>query len=167
MIYNCDIRGIRSTLVLLNDFLKNTNHMAATIYLKWFRYSGYRNLEKRSAILLFLFQPSSAGSQNDEDLQLECPKCGQMCPDMDSLQIHVLECIDQDNSTVWRKTVWSRLHTTVPHGKQFVINILEGNQNVIKFRSFNIYLVHGTGKSHQNTGLKIINFDFCQFNSNL
>ncbi|KAK3103531.1 hypothetical protein FSP39_019905 [Pinctada imbricata] len=26
------------------------------------------------------------------------PKCGQLCPDMDTLQIHVLECIEQENT---------------------------------------------------------------------
>ncbi|XP_048740268.2 NF-kappa-B essential modulator-like [Ostrea edulis] len=39
-----------------------------------------------------------SGSQEGEDpQQFECPKCNQTCPDMDTLQIHVLDCIDQDN----------------------------------------------------------------------
>nr|XP_022302168.1 optineurin-like [Crassostrea virginica]XP_022302169.1 optineurin-like [Crassostrea virginica] len=38
------------------------------------------------------------GSQDTEEMhQFECPKCNQTCPDMDTLQIHVLDCIDQDN----------------------------------------------------------------------
>uniref|UniRef100_A0A8W8M5U9 CCHC NOA-type domain-containing protein n=1 Tax=Magallana gigas TaxID=29159 RepID=A0A8W8M5U9_MAGGI len=40
---------------------------------------------------------SHGGSQEGEELQqFECPKCNQTCPDMDTLQIHVLDCIDQD-----------------------------------------------------------------------
>ncbi|XP_052678739.1 NF-kappa-B essential modulator-like [Crassostrea angulata] len=40
---------------------------------------------------------SHGGSQKGEELQqFECPKCNQTCPDMDTLQIHVLDCIDQD-----------------------------------------------------------------------
>lgn len=38
---------------------------------------------------------SSAGSHQEEgDNQLSCPKCGVVCPDLDSLQIHVLDCLD-------------------------------------------------------------------------
>lgn len=40
---------------------------------------------------------SHGGSQEGEEpQQFECPKCNQTCPDMDTLQIHVLDCIDQD-----------------------------------------------------------------------
>lgn len=35
----------------------------------------------------------SAGQQTEEDI-LNCPKCNQVCPDLDSLQIHVLDCIE-------------------------------------------------------------------------
>ncbi|KAL4227194.1 hypothetical protein ACF0H5_015167 [Mactra antiquata] len=42
-------------------------------------------------------QPQSHGSSNNQeegDNQLTCPKCGITCPDLDSLQVHVLDCID-------------------------------------------------------------------------
>ena len=44
----------------------------------------------------FYFQENSnqAGNQQTEDYILNCPKCNQVCPDLDSLQIHVLDCIE-------------------------------------------------------------------------
>ncbi|XP_052781085.1 optineurin-like [Mya arenaria] len=41
-------------------------------------------------------RPGSAGSGGgqDEEGNQTCPKCGVYCPDMDTLQIHVLDCID-------------------------------------------------------------------------
>lgn len=37
---------------------------------------------------------NQAASQPTEEDILNCPKCNQVCPDLDSLQIHVLDCID-------------------------------------------------------------------------
>ena len=37
---------------------------------------------------------NQAGNQQTEDYILNCPKCNQVCPDLDSLQIHVLDCIE-------------------------------------------------------------------------
>ncbi|XP_061187391.1 optineurin-like [Saccostrea echinata] len=42
-------------------------------------------------------QVHSESGEGEEPHQFECPKCNQTCPDMDTLQIHVLDCIDQDN----------------------------------------------------------------------
>lgn len=43
-------------------------------------------------------QPTSrqSGSSHQEEAepQMSCPKCGMTCPDLDTLQIHVLDCID-------------------------------------------------------------------------
>ncbi|KAK3601595.1 hypothetical protein CHS0354_027842 [Potamilus streckersoni] len=42
-------------------------------------------------------QPSSrasGGSQEEGEPQMTCPKCGLPCPDLDTLQIHVLECLE-------------------------------------------------------------------------
>ncbi|KAL3852936.1 hypothetical protein ACJMK2_016541 [Sinanodonta woodiana] len=36
----------------------------------------------------------SAGSQEEGEPQMTCPKCGLPCPDLDTLQIHVLECLE-------------------------------------------------------------------------
>ena len=43
-----------------------------------------------------LLQPPSRGSSHQEEgeAQMTCPKCGMTCPDLDTLQIHVLDCID-------------------------------------------------------------------------
>lgn len=37
---------------------------------------------------------SPVGNQQQEEDILNCPKCNQVCPDLDSLQIHVLDCIE-------------------------------------------------------------------------
>ncbi|XP_045167332.2 optineurin-like [Mercenaria mercenaria] len=37
---------------------------------------------------------SSSSHQEEGDNPLTCPKCGIPCPDLDSLQIHVLDCLD-------------------------------------------------------------------------
>ncbi|KAH3819413.1 optineurin-like isoform X3 [Dreissena polymorpha] len=39
-------------------------------------------------------QSSAGSSGQDEDENQKCPKCDKWCPDMDSLQIHVIECLD-------------------------------------------------------------------------
>lgn len=38
---------------------------------------------------------SSSGGSGFEDSELRCPKCNVVCPDMDTLQIHVVECLDE------------------------------------------------------------------------
>lgn len=56
--------------------------------------------------LIWLIFQSHGGSQEGEELQqFECPKCNQTCPDMDTLQIHVLDCIDQDMT--WPTDLWT------------------------------------------------------------
>ena len=36
------------------------------------------------------------GHRMDEDVQRKCPRCNAVLPDLDSLQIHVMECLDKD-----------------------------------------------------------------------
>lgn len=57
-------------------------------------------------LIIWLIFQSHGGSQEGEELQqFECPKCNQTCPDMDTLQIHVLDCIDQDMT--WPTDLWT------------------------------------------------------------
>ncbi|XP_067683522.1 optineurin-like [Haliotis asinina] len=37
------------------------------------------------------------GQHEDDEAPLVCPQCNLTCPDMDTLQIHVIECLDQDD----------------------------------------------------------------------
>ncbi|XP_071082186.1 NF-kappa-B essential modulator-like [Haliotis cracherodii] len=37
------------------------------------------------------------GQHEEEEVPLVCPQCNLTCPDMDTLQIHVIECLDQDD----------------------------------------------------------------------
>lgn len=37
---------------------------------------------------------SSSSHQDEGEVQMTCPKCGITCPDLDTLQIHVIDCID-------------------------------------------------------------------------
>ncbi|XP_046569129.1 NF-kappa-B essential modulator-like [Haliotis rubra] len=37
------------------------------------------------------------GQIEEEEAPLVCPQCNLTCPDMDTLQIHVIECLDQDD----------------------------------------------------------------------
>lgn len=37
---------------------------------------------------------SSSSHQEEGEVQMTCPKCGITCPDLDTLQIHVIDCID-------------------------------------------------------------------------
>lgn len=72
-------------------------------------------------IIVILFFQTHSGSQEGEDpQQFECPKCNQTCPDMDTLQIHVLDCIDQDNPW-WPQNSSCRRERALNSFIQFVV----------------------------------------------